>query len=91
MRQRVYCVKLVVGDMDKLFFHLFGSVPVFRRADADGLGHGEMFIIQIRERTFVTDYTTDVAGFVQFERHIFLLQPAVRVTSPVININKGRR
>ena len=68
--------------MDKLFFHLFGSVPVFRRADADGLGHGEMFIIQIRERTFVTDYTTDVAGFVQFERHIFLFAAGSKSDKP---------
>ena len=82
MRQRVYCVKLVVSDMDKLFFHLFGGVPVFRRADADGLGHGEMFIIQIRERTFVTDYTTDVAGFVQFERHIFLFAAGSKSDKP---------
>ena len=91
MRQRVYCVKLVVGDMDKLFFHLFGSVPVFRRADADGLGHGEMFIIQIRERTFVTDYTRMLRGSFSLRDISFFLQPAVRVTSPVININKGRR
>ena len=32
-------LKLIVGDMDKLVFHLFGSIPVFWRADADGLCH----------------------------------------------------
>ena len=72
MGERVDGVAVVGLDEGQLVGHLFRIFTRGNGGDADGLGHVELFLVQVAEGPAEVGYAVDVAWLVHLHRHVFL-------------------